>query len=1104
MSSCPACGRENPEGFNFCGACGAALSTTAVREERKVVTVLFADLVGFTARAEQMDPEDVRALLVPYHAHVREELERYGGTVEKFIGDAVMALFGAPIAHEDDPERAVRAALSIRDWAREQDGEIQLRIAVNTGEALVALGSKPDAGQGMASGDVVNTAARLQAAAPVNAILVGEATYRATRHAIDYRDALPVAAKGKTEPVRVWEALQTRAAQGVDLLRDVRTPLVGRTRELDALRGGLERARAERTPQLVTVVGVPGIGKSRLVYELMQVVEADPELITWRQGRSLPYGEGVSFWPVAEMIKAEAGILESDSPVEVIAKLEHAVESVGQHDAGWLTSHLQRVVGAGESFPLSEDRRSEAFAAWREFFESVAEQGPLVLVFEDLHWADDGTLDFVDHLVEWAGAVPLLIVGTARPELLNRRPAWGGGKINALTLALAPLSDDDTARLISSLADRPLLDARAQRSLLDHAEGNPLYAEQYVRMVAERESLEDLPLPETVHGIIAARLDALPNDEKTLLQDAAVLGKVFWRGAVAALREEDAVRLDERLHALERKEFVQRARRTSVAGEAEYTFRHILVRDVAYGLIPRARRAERHERAAEWIASLGRADEHAEMIAHHLTTALDYARAAGMDTAALERDARRALRSAAARADDLGALTTAVSLYERLLALIPAGDGERGELLYRYIRARADDAEIDDALIEEARSELDAAGDNGISAEAEVTFASLFWLRGDRAGSQTAVERALALIADEEPSPSKAQVLAQTARFAMLAGDDARAILISEEALELAERFHHVAAHSRALNTIGCSRINLGDDTGLDYIERSLEVAEAANSLEAWQAAGNHASMLFQLGHLSESDEMRKRTIAIGERFGVVAYVRWQRAEEAEMLYRLGRWAEAARIIDEWLLEAEQSAYYMEAPTRGLRSRLRLAHDDVAGAVADGVESLELAQRIQDPQVFQPASAWRALLAIETGAPRDAVAPFDELVRRRTGASATGGYAYGDVDTAWAARALGRVDEVEAIFVPQAAANRWARAALHIIREELAAATEVLELIGSTADLAYARLRLAQALVEAGRRSEADEQLAAALAFYRSVGATRYVREGEALLAVAS
>jgi len=307
------------------------------------VTVLFADLVGFTARAETMDPEDVRALLAPYHAQLREDLERFGGTVEKFIGDAVMALFGAPVAHEDDPERAVRAALAIRDWVREQAEDLQLRIAVNTGEALIGLGLRPEAGEGMASGDVVNTTARLQAAAPVNGILVGETTYRATRHAIDYREHGPVAAKGKSEPIRVWEAMEARSRLGVDLLRQVRSPLVGRERERTLLRETLVRVRAERSPQLVTLVGVPGIGKSRLVYELMDSVEQSGMLTHWRQGRSLPYGEGVTYWSLSEMVKAQAGILETDSVEEVERKLKAAVADLVADgtEAEWMESHLR-------------------------------------------------------------------------------------------------------------------------------------------------------------------------------------------------------------------------------------------------------------------------------------------------------------------------------------------------------------------------------------------------------------------------------------------------------------------------------------------------------------------------------------------------------------------------------------------------------------------------------------------------------------------------------------------------------------------------------------------------------------------------------------------
>src|SRR5204863_6477932 len=303
MVTCATCGRENPPNARFCNSCGSALvaAPEARREERKIVTVLFADLVGFTSRAERLDPEDVRALLDPYWRHLRDELERFGGTVEKFIGDAVMALFGAPLAHEDDPERAVRAALAIRDWAREEEG-VQVRIAVNTGEALVLLGARPVEGEGMAAGDVVNTAARLQSAAPVNGVLVGETTYRATRHVIDYAEREPVSAKGKAELIPVWEAVQARSRLGVDLAAPA-TPLVGRTRELDLLVDAFERARNGPATQLVTLVGVPGIGKSRLVGELAEHIRSGEELVYWRQGRSLPYGEGVSFWSLAEMVK---------------------------------------------------------------------------------------------------------------------------------------------------------------------------------------------------------------------------------------------------------------------------------------------------------------------------------------------------------------------------------------------------------------------------------------------------------------------------------------------------------------------------------------------------------------------------------------------------------------------------------------------------------------------------------------------------------------------------------------------------------------------------------------------------------------------------------
>jgi class 3 adenylate cyclase len=420
MPTCAACGQENPLGFRFCGACGAALTEQAesVQEERKVVTVLFADLVGFTSRAEQLDPEDVQALLSPYHARLRSELERFGGTVEKFIGDAVVALFGAPTAHEDDAERAVRAGLGIRDALAELNAadprlQLQVRVGIATGEALVRLGARPSEGEGMAAGDVVNTAARLQAAAPVNGVLVGEGTYRATERAIEYRETEPVQAKGKTEPVPVWEAVEARARLGVDVVQRDRAPLVGRREELDLLVDALSRVRRERAPQLVTLVGVPGIGKSRLVWELFGAVEAEPELVYWRQGRCLPYGDGVAFWALGEMVKAHAGVFETDTGDEAEAKLRNAVRDLVTDlgEAQWVESHLRPLVGLGGEAELGGDRRAEVFTAWRRFFETLAERRPLVLVFEDLHWADDGLLDFIDHLVDWAGDVPILVVG---------------------------------------------------------------------------------------------------------------------------------------------------------------------------------------------------------------------------------------------------------------------------------------------------------------------------------------------------------------------------------------------------------------------------------------------------------------------------------------------------------------------------------------------------------------------------------------------------------------------------------------------------------------------------------------------------------------------
>jgi class 3 adenylate cyclase/tetratricopeptide (TPR) repeat protein len=1109
MRLCPQCSRENPDEARFCSACGTALvAPEPTREERKVVTVLFADLVGFTSRAEQMDPEDVRALLSPYYAHLRSELERYGGTVEKFIGDAVMALFGAPVAHEDDPERAVRVALRIRDWIREQPDELQLRIAITTGEALIALGARPSEGEGMASGDVVNTAARLQSAAPVDGILVDETTYRATSKVIEYRAFEPVAAKGKAEPVPAWEAVEARSRFGIDTTQALRAPLIGRERELELLTGALARARAESAPQLVTLVGVPGIGKSRLVYELFDAVEQDAEIIYWRQGRCLPYGEGVSLWALGEIVKAHAGILENDSPDAVLAKLERAISDLLEdRDAEWVVRHLGLLVGIEGEPRLDADRRTEAFAAWRRFFEAIADTGPLVLVFEDLHWADEGLLDFVDHLVDWAGSVPILVVCTARPELLTRRSDWGGGKTNAVTLSLSPLDDEETARLLAALLDRAVLPAETQSLLLQRSGGNPLYAEEFVRMVSDRGLLGgdgELPMPETVQGIVAARLDALPADEKGLLQDAAVIGKVFWLGAAAGIGRLERTAAEEALHRLERKEFVRRERRSSVGEELEYAFRHLLVRDVAYGQIPRAQRVEKHRLAAEWIEGLGRPEEQAEMLAHHYLTALELARAAGAETGQLAERARPALREAGDRAFSISGYPAARQFYRTALDVLPEDAPDRPHVLFRYAVTvnRTEFASALD-LLEEARDALLEVGDFETAVEAELELADQVWSRGERDRVFEIVERARARVAERPASFAKARVLGGLSRYQMLATRHDTAIRLGREALAMVDELGgDEELRASVLNNIGSSRIGEGDFDGIADLEQSVDVAVAINSVESIRAYGNLAHTLLVLGQLQRREEMLAKAVAETRRFGIDDYAHWVAAEQMWTLYWRGRWSEGLDRLDELIGNFEQSRFWMETTCRWLRGRIRLAQGDNPGAAADAERGVERARSSKDPQVLWPTLAFaaRAFIATDTARARALVEEVLSDWRENLAVSAASEAVN---DMAVALRTLGEQGALSGV-VPDTPEIPWFGAGLAFDAGDFQEAAERYERIGARPEEAYARLRAAESLVHAGRRSEADEELQRALDFSRSVGATAYIREGEALLAASA
>jgi class 3 adenylate cyclase/tetratricopeptide (TPR) repeat protein len=1106
MLICPDCGHENPAGVRFCGACGKKLDAEApAREERKIVTVLFCDLVGFTSRAEQLDPEDVRALLGPYHERLRSELELYGGTVEKFIGDAVMALFGAPAAHEDDPERAVRAALAIRAWAREQDG-LEVRIGVNTGEALVSLGARPAEGEGMAAGDVVNTAARLQAAAPLNGILVGEQTYRSTRDAIEYSEPVAVEAKGKAEPIQAWEATAARVAE-TETAAKARAPLVGRRRELELLQAALRGVRDDRSPQLATLIGVPGIGKSRLLSEIRSSVNGESGEMTWRQGRSLPYGEGVTFWALGEVAKAEAGILESDVGEAVATKLGQAVRQlVPEGEAAWVEAYAGQLVGLGTGLDLAGGRREEAFAAWRRLLEGMAERHPTIVALEDLHWADDGLLDFVDYLLEWTRDVPLLVVCTARPELLTRRPQWGGGKTNALTLALAPLSDEDTTQLVHALLETSALPVETQHALVERAGGNPLYAEEFARLVTEQGSGADAvqQLPETVQGIIAARLDGLAPEEKPLLQHAAVVGEVFWLGAVADMAGVERTEAERALHDLERREFVRRARDSSVEGETEYAFRHVLVRDVAYGQIPRADRADRHLATAVWIEGLGRPDDHAEMLAHHYVTALELNRAAGREVADLAERARPALARAGERAASLAAYETAARFYGLALDLTPSTDPARPRLLLRRGSALRDFDGSGLDLLVDALALFRTAGDDEGAVEAGAAAGHLLWFQGRRAEADTYVDKALEVARRLPPSATKTNALLEKAGFHLVRGEFAETLWLAREALPIAEQLGLEARRARALNLIGWSRVGIGDTGGLADLENAVDLTMHGDAVEHVHSSfENLRSAQFALGLLRESSATLADSLKLLDRLASWER-RWVDCLRAAEAFRLGRWNDAFALADEFIAAAATEAHYLEPPVRTLRAAIRLARGDIAGAVSDAELGLEVAERAEDIQVLSQALAGRVIVALAEGRREtaDALCGRLETLMALPFAMTFGWPTFADV--AWLLRDLGRPDNIQPQIDSMPVPSRWIDAAGAIAEGDLVRAADTLADMDDLAGEAYARLRAAEALFEQGQRSEADAQLACALDFYRSVDATAYVSRGERFLAASA
>jgi class 3 adenylate cyclase len=665
MTTCPNCGQENPPIAKFCLACAHPLSITAhgLPEERRVVSVLFADLVGFTARAEQLDPEDVRAILTPYFARVRSEIEAFGGTVEKFIGDAVMAVFGVPVSHGDDPERAVRAALAMCAAvktmnAADQNLELKVRIAVNTGEALVTLAASAAKGEGVVAGDVVNTASRLQEAAPTNGILVGEETFRSTRTVIAYEEAEPVVAKGKQAPIQVWRAVGATVPPGERA--EGRVPMLGRVSELTVLQGIWERVMSERRPNLVTMFGPAGIGKTRLAGEFSRLAaDAGARVI---RGRSLPYGEVAPYGAFGAQLKQIAGMFDTDAPDAGVEKLHRAVAGLLDGEAPEVASHLALMVGAGGGDEVAD--RNTLFFSARRLVEALAQERPTILVFEDIHLATSSMLDLLETLASRIREVPLLLLTLARPELLSGRPAWGGGLPAYTALPLEPLDGEDSEELARRLLEAGGVDAGVAHQLAGTGEGNPLFIEELAASVAEQRGSAG-ELPTSVRSIVAARLDALPPAERDALLDAAVVGKVFWGGALARMSGRgDAWR--DALDSLEGRDLIRRDPVSRLQGDQQFVFKHQLIFEVAYATLPRASRRERHAEVARFLEeAAGDVGEVVAGLAHHWGEAGEGVRAADLFVRAGDQAGRGWAKDEAA------------GFYRRALAFLPEEERER-------------------------------------------------------------------------------------------------------------------------------------------------------------------------------------------------------------------------------------------------------------------------------------------------------------------------------------------------------------------------------------------------------------------------------------------
>ncbi|HEY6057966.1 MAG TPA: adenylate/guanylate cyclase domain-containing protein, partial [Candidatus Limnocylindrales bacterium] len=832
---CPTCATENAPSAKFCAECATPLAggvgggvsggpgagaTSPAQPgpvaERRVVTVLFADLVGFTSFAEGRDAEETRELLSRYFGLARDVIERYGGVVEKFIGDAVMAVWGAPTAREDDAERAVRSSLELVSAVKVLGPSIQARAGVLTGEAAVTIGAT---NQGMVAGDLVNTASRLQSVAPPGAVLVGEATERAASRAIVFELAGEQVLKGKASPVPAWRAVRVVAeVGGRNRAETLEAPFVGREDELRLLKELYHATSRERRTRLVSVVGPAGIGKSRLAWEFLKYIDGLVETVWWHEGRSPAYGEGITFWALGEMIRGRASLLETDDEPTTRSKI---AETLARHvpdesERQWIEPALLALLGIDTS-AIGPD---QLFAAWRTFFERLAASGPVVMVFEDLQWADSGLLDFIDHLLEWSRAIPLYVVTLARPELLERRQTWGAGKRSFTSVYLDPLPEPAMRELLAGLA--PGLPPAAVRAIVARADGVPLYAVETIRMLVSEGrlaraegvyvpagDLSSLAVPETLSALIAARLDRLEPADRALLQDAAVLGQSFTPQGLAAVAGLDEPDVEARLRGLVRRELLTLQADPRSPERGQYAFVQALIREVAYNTLARRDRKTRHLAAARFFEGLG-TDELAGGLAGHYLAAHQNA-AEGPEADALAGQARLALRAAAERAAALGAHDQAVTFLGQALS-VTAELADQADLLERMGEAASASGHHEDAMgyLRSAVVAHRERGDRPATARATASLGRSLLTGRQTDEAVSLLEAASAEYSDLLPDAAVAAVDGQLARGYAFLEDFRRAVAVADRVLEVAEHQELIPILADTLVTKGSSMAGLG------------------------------------------------------------------------------------------------------------------------------------------------------------------------------------------------------------------------------------------------------------------------------------------------------